>query len=236
MQDDDLAKLKESIQPKNWSETISYDTWEIFKVISEMVEGFEKLSRIGPCVSIFGSARIKDGHPYYKLAEEIAYLMTKAGFGIITGGGPGIMEAANKGAHFAGGKSVGLNINLPFEQSPNPFVDRNKLINFNFFYVRKTMFMRYSMGFIALPGGFGTLDELTEAITLIQTHKLVNFPIVLVSRKYWQGMIDWISDTVLTEQNISPADLEIFKVVDTAQEVVAYISDFYKTYALKPNF
>lgn len=236
MQDDDLAKLKESIQPKNWSETISYDTWEIFKVISEMVEGFEKLSRIGPCVSIFGSARIKDGHPYYKLAEEIAYLMTKAGFGIITGGGPGIMEAANKGAHFAGGKSVGLNINLPFEQSPNPFVDRNKLINFNFFYVRKTMFMRYSMGFIALPGGFGTLDELTEAITLIQTHKLVNFPIVLVSRKYWQGMIDWISDTVLTEQNISPADLEIFKVVDTAQEVVTYISDFYKTYALKPNF
>ena len=236
MQDDDLAKLKESIQPKNWSETISYDTWEIFKVISEMVEGFEKLSRIGPCVSIFGSARIKDGHPYYKLAEEIAYLMTKAGFGIITGGGPGIMEAANKGAHFAGGKSVGLNINLPFEQSPNPFVDHNKLINFNFFYVRKTMFMRYSMGFIALPGGFGTLDELTEAITLIQTHKLVNFPIVLVSRKYWQGMIDWISDTVLTEQNISPADLEIFKVVDTAQEVVTYISDFYKTYALKPNF
>jgi len=236
MQEEDLAKLKESIQPKNWSETISYDTWEILKVISEMVEGFEKLSRIGPCVSIFGSARIKDGHPYYKLAEEIAYLMTKAGFGIITGGGPGIMEAANKGAHFAGGKSVGLNINLPFEQSPNPFIDRNKLINFNFFYVRKTMFMRYSMGFIALPGGFGTLDELTEAITLIQTHKLVNFPIVLVSRAYWQGLIDWITGTVLTEQNISATDLEIFKVVDTAQEAVGFITEFYKTYALKPNF
>ncbi|MEI7661191.1 MAG: TIGR00730 family Rossman fold protein [Bacteroidota bacterium] len=236
MQEEDLAALKESIQPKNWSETISYDTWEILKVISEMVEGFEKLSRIGPCVSIFGSARIKDGHPYYKLAEEIAYLMTKAGFGIITGGGPGIMEAANKGAHFAGGKSVGLNINLPFEQSPNPFIDRNKLINFNFFYVRKTMFMRYSMGFIALPGGFGTLDELTEAITLIQTHKLVRFPIVLVSRSYWQGLIDWITGTVLTEQNIGPLDLEIFKVVDTAQEAVSYITDFYKTYALKPNF
>ncbi|MEI6682678.1 MAG: TIGR00730 family Rossman fold protein [Bacteroidota bacterium] len=236
MQEQDLAALKESIQPKNWSETISYDTWEILKVISEMVEGFEKLSRIGPCVSIFGSARIKDGHPYYKLAEEIAYLMTKAGFGIITGGGPGIMEAANKGAHFAGGKSVGLNINLPFEQSPNPFIDANKLLNFNFFYVRKTMFMRYSMGFIALPGGFGTLDELTEAITLIQTHKLVRFPIVLVSRAYWQGMIDWITTVVLAEQNISPADLEIFKVVDTAQEAVGYITEFYNTYALKPNF
>ncbi len=236
MQEQDLAALKESIQPKNWSETISYDTWEILKVISEMVEGFEKLSRIGPCVSIFGSARIKDGHSYYKLAEEIAYLMTKAGFGIITGGGPGIMEAANKGAHFAGGKSVGLNINLPFEQSPNPFIDANKLLNFNFFYVRKTMFMRYSMGFIALPGGFGTLDELTEAITLIQTHKLVRFPIVLVSRAYWQGMIDWITTTVLAEQNISAADLEIFKVVDTAQEAVGYITEFYNTYALKPNF
>ncbi len=236
MQEKDLAALKESIQPKTWSETISYDTWEILKVISEMVEGFEKLSRIGPCVSIFGSARIKEGQPYYKLAEEIAYLMTKAGFGIITGGGPGIMEAANKGAHFAGGKSVGLNINLPFEQSPNPFIDPNKLLNFNFFYVRKTMFMRYSMGFIALPGGFGTLDELTEAITLIQTHKLVNFPIVLVSRPYWQGMIDWITNVVLAEQNISATDLEIFKVVDTAQEAVDYITDFYKTYALKPNF
>ena len=236
MEEEDLAKLKESIQPKNWSETISYDTWEILKVISEMVEGFEKLSRIGPCVSIFGSARIQDGQPYYKLAEEIAYLMTKAGFGIITGGGPGIMEAANKGAHFAGGKSVGLNINLPHEQGPNPFIDRNKLLNFNFFYVRKTMFMRYSMGFIALPGGFGTLDELTEAITLIQTHKLVRFPIVLVSKAYWQGFIDWITTTVLAEHNINTQDLEIFKVVDTAQEAVNFITDFYQNYALKPNF
>ena len=162
--------------------------------------------------------------------------MTKAGFGIITGGGPGIMEAANKGAHFAGGKSVGLNINLPFEQNPNPFIDRNKLLNFNFFYVRKTMFMRYSMGFVALPGGFGTLDELTEAITLIQTHKLVRFPIVLVGREYWQGLTEWIKTTVLQEKNISAGDLEIFKVVDTAQETVNVITDFYKTYALKPNF
>lgn len=232
----DIKNLKESIQPKTWSETISYDTWEIFKVISEMVEGFEKLSRIGPCVSIFGSARTHQNHDYYKLTEEIAYLLTKAGFGIITGGGPGIMEAANKGAHFAGGKSVGLNINLPFEQNPNPFIDRNKLINFNYFYVRKTMFMRYSMGFIAMPGGFGTLDELTEAITLIQTHKLVSFPIVLVGHDYWKGLIDWIRSSVLEEKNISKEDLLLFRVVDTAEEAVTYIVDFYEQYALKPNF
>jgi len=236
METEDIEKLKQSIQPKTWSETISYDTWEIFKVISEMVEGFEKLSRIGPCVSIFGSARTRDTHLYYKLTEEIAYLLTKAGFGIITGGGPGIMEAANKGAHFAGGKSVGLNINLPSEQSPNPFIDRNKLINFNFFYVRKTMFMRYSMGFIALPGGFGTLDELTEAITLIQTHKLVRFPIVLVGRDYWRGLIEWITTTVLTDKNIAAEDLELFRLVDNAEEAVTCITDFYQTYALKPNF
>lgn len=226
----------EQIQPKNWSETISYDTWEIFKVMSEMVEGFEKLARIGPCVSIFGSARTKENARYYQLAEETAYLLTKAGFGIITGGGPGIMEAANKGAHFAGGKSVGLNINLPFEQNPNPFIDRTKLLNFNYFYVRKTMFMRYSMGFVAMPGGFGTLDELTEAITLIQTHKLVRFPIVLVVKEYWEGLIDWIKEKVLRENNIKREDLDIFKVVDTPMEVVQVITEFYKTYALKPNF
>ncbi|MCX6281999.1 MAG: TIGR00730 family Rossman fold protein [Bacteroidetes bacterium] len=236
MEHTDIEKLKESFQQKSWSETISVDTWEIFKVMSEMVEGFDKLSKIGPCVSIFGSARIPESNKYYHLAEEIAYLLTKNGFGVITGGGPGIMEAANKGAHFAGGKSVGLNISLPFEQKPNPFIDRTRLLNFDFFYVRKTMFMRYSMGFIALPGGFGTLDELTEAITLIQTHKLVRFPIVLVSREYWQGFTDWIAKKVLPESMISENDLELFTVVDTAEEAVKYITDFYETYALKPNF
>jgi len=236
MDNAEIEKLKESFQPKTWSETISYDTWEIFKVMSEMVEGFEKLSKIGPCVSIFGSARTKESNKYYKLTEEIAYLLTKAGFGIITGGGPGIMEAANKGAHFAGGKSVGLNINLPFEQNPNPFIDRNKLINFDYFYVRKTMFMRYSMGFIALPGGFGTLDELTEAITLIQTHKLVKFPIVLISRDYWQGLVDWIDTTMLDSKNIAKEDLDLFTTVDTAEEAVRHICEFYNRYALKPNF
>jgi uncharacterized protein (TIGR00730 family) len=232
----DMENIAGTPSPKTWSETISFDTWEVFKVMSEMVEGFEKLTRIGPCVSIFGSARTKEGHKYYKLTEEIAYLLTKSGFGIITGGGHGIMEAANKGAHFAGGKSVGLNITLPFEQKPNAFIDSNKLLTFDFFFVRKTMFMKYSMGFIAMPGGFGTLDELTEAITLIQTQKLGKFPIVLVVRDYWEGLISWIKNKVLVEENINPGDLDLFKVVDTAEEAVNHINEFYKTYALKPNF
>jgi len=236
MEIDDIEKLKESFQQKTWSETISNDTWEIFKVMAEMVEGFNKLTRIGPCVSVFGSARTGENQKYYKLAEEIAYLLTKAGFGIITGGGQGIMEAANKGAHFAGGRSVGLNIALPFEQKPNPFIDSNKLLTFDYFYVRKTMFMRYSMGFVAMPGGFGTLDELTEAITLIQTHKLAKFPIVLVGKEYWEGLISWINRTVLMEKNISLTDMDLFKVTDTAEETVAHIVEFYKKYALKPNF
>lgn len=235
-----MATIKEEnhdqTQPKTWSETISYDTWEVFKVMSEMVEGFNKLTRIGPCVSIFGSARTDENDVYYKLTEEVAYLLTKSGFGIITGGGQGIMEAANKGAHFARGKSVGLNIALPFEQKPNPFIDSNKLLTFDYFFVRKTMFLKYSMGFIAMPGGFGTLDELTEAITLIQTQKLGKFPIVLMVKEYWAGFIKWLNDTVLSAENISPDDLKIFSVVDTAQEAVDIITEFYKTYSLKPNF
>ncbi len=236
MESKEIEMLKESFQQKTWSETISYDTWEILKVMSEMVEGFEKLSKIGPCVSIFGSARTDENHRYYKLTEEIAYLLTKNGFGIITGGGKGIMEAANKGAHFAGGKSVGLNIALPFEQKPNLFIDSNKLLTFNYFYVRKTMFMRYSMGFIAMPGGYGTLDELTEAITLIQTQKLAKFPIVLVGCDYWKGLIQWLKESILPEKNIHLEDLNIFKIVDKAEEAVKHITEFYETYALKPNF
>lgn len=232
----DDSTIPENHQPKTWSETISYDTWEIFKVMSEMVEGFQKLTRIGPCVSIFGSARTNEDQRTYKLTEEIAYLLTKSGFGIITGGGRGIMEAANKGAHFAGGKSVGLNIALPFEQRPNPFIDPNKLITFDHFFVRKTMFMKYSMGFIAMPGGFGTLDELTEAITLIQTHKMVMFPIVLVGKSYWEGFIKWVREVILEQGNISPEDLDIFKITDSAEETVAHINSFYNNYSLKPNF
>jgi uncharacterized protein (TIGR00730 family) len=236
MDNEEIEKIKDYIHPKTWSETISQDTWEIFKVMAEMVEGFQKLTKIGPCVSIFGSARTPEDNKYFKLTEEIAYLLAKSGFGVITGGGHGIMEAANKGAHFAGGKSVGLNISLPFEQKPNPFIDNNKLLTFEFFYIRKTMFLKYSMGFIAMPGGFGTLDELTEAITLIQTHKLVRFPIILVGKDYWAGMIDWLKAVVLTEKNISEEDLEVFTVADTAQEVVKIINDFYSLYELKPNF
>ena len=204
MNSEEIDKIKATAQAKTWSETISQDTWEIFKVMSEMVEGFQKLTKIGPCVSIFGSARTTEDNKYYKLTEEIAYLLAKSGFGIITGGGHGIMEAANKGAHIAGGKSVGLNIALPFEQKPNIFIDSNKLLTFDYFFVRKTMFLKYSMGFIAMPGGFGTLDELTEAITLMQTHKMVRFPVILVGKDYWDGMINWMKTIVLDEKNISP--------------------------------
>lgn len=229
-------RIREAIKDKTWNEQMTTDSWAVFKIMSELVDGFETLSKIGPCVSIFGSARTSQNHLYYKTAEEIAYLLTKKGFGVITGGGPGIMEAANKGAHFAGGKSVGLNIDLPFEQVPNPFIDQDKFINFNHFFVRKVMFMKYSQGYIVLPGGFGTMDELFEAITLIQTHKLVRFPIVLVSKEYWQGLFDWITNIMLKEKNINAEDLNIFSIVDTPAEAVAVIDEFYKKYALKPNF
>lgn len=229
-------RIRKAFKQKSWNEIKAYDSWSIFKVMSEFVEGYEKLSRIGPCVSIFGSARLKPGSENYKIAEQIAYMLAKKGFGIISGGGPGIMEAANKGAHFGGGRSVGLNINLPFEQIPNPFIDPDKLIDFDYFYVRKVMFMRYSQGYIVLPGGFGTLDEMFEAITLIQTQKLVSFPIVLVNSKHWQGLIAWIQEQLLGEKLISPEDMEIFRVVDTAEEAVTVIEEFYNRYALKPNF
>lgn len=228
--------IQEAFKPKTWSEIKSHDSWSVFKIMAEFVDGFEKLSKIGPCVAIFGSARTKPSHKNYRLTEEIAYLLTKNGFGIITGGGPGIMEAGNKGAHFAGGKSVGINIELPFEQAPNPFIDRDKYIELQYFFVRKVMFMRYSQGYIVLPGGFGTMDELFEAITLIQTQKLVKFPIVLVGKEYWSGLIGWIKEVMLAEHNISAEDLEIFSVVDTAEEAVKIVEDFYNKYAIKPNF
>jgi uncharacterized protein (TIGR00730 family) len=229
-------RIREAIKEKTWNEQMTTDSWAVFKIMSELVDGFETLSKIGPCVSIFGSARTPQNHNIYKTAEEIAYLLTKKGFGVITGGGPGIMEAANKGAHFARGKSVGLNIDLPFEQIPNPFIDQDKFINFHHFFVRKVMFMKYSQGYIVLPGGFGTMDEMFEAITLIQTHKLVRFPIVLVSKDYWQGLIDWINNVMLQERNITTEDMNIFTIVNTPEEAVSVIDEFYKKYALKPNF
>ncbi|MFA6950793.1 MAG: TIGR00730 family Rossman fold protein [Lentimicrobiaceae bacterium] len=229
-------RIREAITPKSWNEIMTSDSWEVFKIMSEFVEGFQKLGRIGPCVSIFGSARTQSSNKFYKLAEEVAYLLTKKGFGVISGGGPGIMEAANKGAHFGGGRSVGLNIELPKEQGSNSFIDPDKLISFDFFFVRKVMFMKYSQGYIVLPGGFGTMDELFEAITLVQTHKSVRFPIVLVSREYWSGLLDWIHNRMLAEMNINAIDLDIFSVVDTAEEAVEIIETYYNKYALKPNF
>jgi hypothetical protein len=236
MKKSDEDKIRKAFKAKNWNEIKTYDSWQIFKIMAEFVQGFERLGKIGPCVSVFGSARTRPSDVHYKMAEEVAYLLTKKGFGIITGGGGGIMEAANKGAHFAGGKSVGLNIKLPFEQQANPFIDPENLIEFDFFFVRKVMFMKYAQGYIVLPGGFGTLDELFEAMTLIQTAKLVHFPIVLIDVDYWSGLIDWVKSRLLEEENISPEDLDIIKLVDTPPEAVSIIEEFYNKYSLKPNF
>lgn len=229
--DTDIATQRE------WQNIKAENTWEIFKYMSEFVEGFEKLTKIGPCISIFGSARTKEKSPYYKLAKDIAYMLTKRGYGIITGGGPGIMEAGNLGAQKANGKSVGINITLPFEQSANNFIDNDKLITFNYFFTRKTMFMRYSQGFVVMPGGFGTFDELFEAITLIQTGKIEKFPIVLVGKDYWDGLMDWIKEIVLKrEGNISEKDMDLIHVVDTADDAVEIIDNFYVKGNLRPNF
>lgn len=229
-------KIRKAFQQKDWSDIKASDSWQIFRIMSEFVDGFERMARIGPCVSIFGSARTKPENPYYKLAEEIAYKLTLEGYGVITGGGPGIMEAANKGAKKGNGKSVGLNIELPFEQKPNEFIDLDKSINFHYFFVRKTIFLKYSQGFIALPGGFGTMDELFESLTLVQTHKIGEFPVVLVGKKYWVGLIDWVKETMLSEGMINASDLDYFHIVDTADEAVKVITDFYSKYLLKPNF
>ncbi|OYX23936.1 MAG: Rossman fold protein, TIGR00730 family [Algoriphagus sp. 32-45-6] len=231
-------RIRRAFKERDWSEIKSADSWAIFKVMSEFVEGFEKLAKIGPCVSIFGSARTPRDHHYYKTAEEIAAKLVRHGYGVITGGGPGIMEAGNKGAYSEGGKSVGLNIQLPFEQFNNIYIDRDKLMTFDYFFVRKVMFIRYSQGFVVLPGGFGTLDEFFEALTLIQTNKIGRFPIVLVGKDYWGGLVDWIKATLLRgdPNYISESDLDLFCVVDDATEAVKVIDEFYSKYLLSPNF
>ena len=230
-------KIKDAFNEKSWNEVKTEDSWRIFRIMSEFVEGFEKLSRIGPCVSIFGSARTLPEHEYYKIADEIAFKLTKFGYGVITGGGPGIMEAGNLGAMRGKGRSVGLNIRLPFEQSPNPFIDSDKIITFDHFYVRKTMFMKYAQGFVVLPGGFGTMDELFEALTLIQTEKIGQFPIVLVGKSYWEGLINWIKDVMLKQfEYINEKDLNIFSIVDDTDSAVEIINKFYSKYLLSPNF
>lgn len=220
-----------------WTELRARSSWQIFKIMSEFVEGYDRLSEIGPCVSIFGSARTQDDNKYYKLGVEIAEKLSEQGFGIISGGGPGIMEAANKGAKQAGGKSVGLCIDLPMEQESNPYIDADKLFDFRYFFVRKVMFVKYAQGFVVLPGGFGTMDELFEALTLIQTEKSHRFPIVLVGKAYFGGLVDWIKNVMLdAESNISADDMDLFQLVDTADEAVKIITDFYVDSKLSPNF
>ncbi|OGW28758.1 MAG: Rossman fold protein, TIGR00730 family [Nitrospirae bacterium GWC2_57_13] len=202
------------------------DTWRVFRIMGELVDGFEALNGIGPAVTIFGSARLEPDSPYYLKCHEVAATLAKKGFAIISGGGPGIMEAANKGAQDAGGLSVGLNIELPLEQDPNHYQDIK--VEFRYFFVRKLMFVKYAVGYIIFPGGFGTMDELFEALTLIQTRKIRNFPVVLVGRDYWQGLFDWMKSTVLDNAAIDRKDLDLFTIVDEPAEVCEIIAQRYK--------
>ena len=197
------------------------ESWRIFRIMAEFIEGFELLSKIGRAVCIFGSARLDKKDKYYAIAEKTAYLLAKSGYGVITGGGPGIMEAANKGAKKAKGTSVGLNILIPTEQKPNPYI--TTILNFRYFFCRKVMFVKHAKGFIIMPGGYGTLDEFFEAITLIQTERIQPFPVVMVGRKYWAGLYDWLKKTMLASKCISRGDLDIFKIVDTPEEAIALI-------------
>ncbi len=232
-------KISKAFKRQGWSdsEIMTKDSWQIFKIMSEFVEGFERMGRIEPCVTIFGSARTKPEDPFYKQAEDIASRLVSKGYGIITGGGPGIMEAGNKGAQRGGGTSVGLNIVLPFEQDGNPFIDKERRIDFDYFFVRKVMFMKYSQGFVVMPGGFGTMDELFEALTLIQTDKIAQFPIVLIGKSFWQGAIDWIKNTLCEEfKTVSPKDMDLFFCTDSTDEAVEHIVNFYSKYMHKPNF
>lgn len=212
------------------------DIWRVFRVMSEFVEGFQTLSKLGPCVTIFGSARTKPGSRYYELTTTVAKEFVRNGYGIISGGGPGIMEAANKGAKEAGGASVGINIDLPFEQSANPHIDKDKLITFRHFYVRKVMFAKYAQAFVVMPGGFGTLDELFESVTLVQTKKVTPFPIILMGKEYWGGMLEWVKSTMLAEGTISKKDLSLFSLTDDPNEPAQIVVDFYKSVAHAPNF
>ncbi len=229
-------KIQSSFSEKTWDETITKDSWMVFKIMAEFVDGYERLAKIGPCVSIFGSARLTPENEYYQLAVDIATKITEIGFGVITGGGPGIMEAGNKGAREGGGKSIGLNIDLPFEQHFNPYIDKGFNMDFDYFFVRKVMFVKYSQGFVVMPGGFGTLDEIMEALTLIQTNKIGKFPIIMVGSKYWSGLLDWFKSTLLENGMISEDDLNLFRVVDTAEDAVAHIKAFYDKYTVNVNF
>jgi hypothetical protein len=222
---------------KTWTEIKSDDSWALFKIMSEFVEGYESLRRIGPCVSIFGSARTNATEPeYLQAATDIAEKLTKKGFGIITGGGPGIMEAANKGAQQGAGPSVGLNIDLPFEQSSNPYIDPDKNLNFDYFFARKVMFVKYSQAFVVMPGGFGTLDELFEAVTLVQTGKIDRFPIILYGAEFWEGLKNWVDTTLKGTGKISPNDTDLIRIANSSDQVVEIIEDFYQEKGYTTNF
>ncbi|HTQ28647.1 MAG TPA: TIGR00730 family Rossman fold protein [Puia sp.] len=222
---------------RRWAESKAHSSWQIFKIMAEFVDGFEALAKIGPCISIFGSARTKPGEKYYESAVDISRRLSEEGFGIISGGGPGIMEAANKGAQLGGGKSVGLNIELPFEQHANPFIDRDAALHFEYFFVRKVMFTKYSQGFVMMPGGFGTMDEFFEVATLIQTGKMSPVPLILVGSEYWSGLVGWMTETMLKRAgNITEQDLALLQIADTADEVTELVLNFYSRHALQPNF
>lgn len=224
---------------KSWTtELKAQSSWQIFKVMSEFVEGFEKLNKIGPCISIFGSARTSPGDKYYEMAVQLAKKLSEEGYGIITGGGPGIMEAANKGAYENGGKSVGLNIDLPFEQEHNDYIDPDKLLTFKFFFCRKVMFVKYAQAFVLFPGGFGTMDEFFECLTLIQTRKIDRFPIICIGKDYWEGLLSWMSGVMLKRfNNIHADDLQLISLVETVDEAMEVIREYYRTeHPLKPNF
>jgi len=231
-----MENVKKKVRPhKFWSELKAENSWTMFKIISEFVEGYERMNKIPPCVSVFGSARTKPDNEYYQMAVEVAKCIVDEGFGVITGGGPGIMEAGNKGAFESNGTSVGLNIELPFEQGYNPYIDADKVFNFNYFFVRKVMFVKYAQAFVVLPGGFGTLDELFEVVTLVQTKKIDRVPIILMGTAYWGGMYNWIKETMLGFGNISPNDPDLFFLTDDPQAAVKYISDFYSREVIRPN-
>jgi len=209
------------------------ESWKIFQIMAEFVEGFERLAQIKPSVSMFGSARTPPDHPYYQLAERIARLLSDAGFSVVSGGGPGIMEAANKGAYAGKSPSIGLNIQLPHEQSGNPYQDI--ALHFRHFFSRKVMFVKYASAYVVLPGGFGTLDELAEILTLVQTGKTRRIPIILVQHDFWEGLIDWFKDKLVAEGTINAEDLDLFKIVDDPQQVVDTIFDHYEHRGFEPS-
>jgi len=229
--------MTNGLERKHWSSSKPESSWRIFRIMSEFVDGFETMESIGPCVSIYGSARTEPDSKYYKLAVDIAYKLVKNGYGVITGGGPGIMEAGNKGAQAANGASVGLNIDLPMEQGSNKYVDQDKNLNFRYFFARKVMFVKYAQAFVLLPGGFGTLDELFESLTLIQTHKIEKVPLILMGSEFWSGLLDWIKQVMLEKHNnISEKDLDLIQISDDPDTVIKQINTFYESMKLKPNF